>query len=136
MNKEDAIIGNMYTHFGRKEEFEFYKGAGLRHGWFEGEPGCFHSLEYEHMTPVIKPEFEIDEEIEVSEHPDFRDKIIVKFKHKDPHGWIYSANADGFVLMRRFARKIEPKVKICFCLEGAYVDISRELADKIKAGDV
>jgi hypothetical protein len=87
-------------------------------------------------------EFELDEEIEVSNSSDFRKALNIrgKFKHRNPFGGkYYIVGADGYMHCADYARKIiDEKVRVQIWNKGFWrmYETSKELADKIKRGEV
>ena len=89
-----------------------------------------------------KPEFKIDNEIEVSFNSSFDDRSGTfkgKFKHLDPSGSYWVVDKDGFMRCGDFARKVEPMVVIYDREEELKPTrshtIPKSLMDKIIAGD-
>ena len=82
--------------------------------------------------------FELDEEIQVSNCRDFRSIKEVKFKHQDPDCEVWGVTTNGYIIGRSYARKIQPKVRITIHYDSHqhFCEISKELADKIKAGEL
>ena len=75
----------------------------------------------------------------INEYADFSDEgtffTSAKFKHQDPNGDYWAEMDDGYLHFFNHARKIEPRVHICFCEEETHTTVSKELADRIKAGE-
>ncbi|MDC1406076.1 hypothetical protein N8314_00815 [Akkermansiaceae bacterium] len=103
------------------------------------------SEDLSHNTLEDSDSFELDEEIEVSYDKWFKVGIYTgSFKHLDPEGDHWVADKSGYMQCGRYARKIEPKVYAVFFANEydavqtgcEYSEVSKELSDKIKRGDV
>ena len=145
MNKEGMVIGREYVHNDIDGEVYVYKrhsGERDLRGEFKEKGGDdLYGILYSCMTeaPQAKPEFEFDDEIEVSPVADFSFSWKGKFKHLDPSGPYWVVDEDGHMRCGKFARKVEPMITVYFDdLSGMIVKdclIPKSLADKIKAGD-
>jgi hypothetical protein len=91
-------------------------------------------------------EFKFNELIECAYDADFKDAIIVRYLSNTSeitdasglHPYLAMTRGCSFCCYP-YARKIEPKVMILLYLDGGTArtsQISRQLADKIMAGDV
>ena len=87
-------------------------------------------------APTANPEFQLDEEIEVSSWQDFSMNLVKgKFKHLDPDGYYWIVDKDGKIRRAKFARKVEPMVEIMQAGVCRYYKIPKSLMDKIIAGE-
>jgi hypothetical protein len=145
MKQEDMVVGREYLHSQGSAEVYVYEGSGsASYGHFGDKDGDRYEIMYSRMTevPEAKPEFKFDEEIEVSEDASFTHGIIKgRFKYLDPEGdyWIAKNSNGAMWCAGDFARKVEPMVRVKIYADddswwGGH--ISKELADKIKAGEV
>tara|TARA_R110000851_G_scaffold67173_1_gene151469 strand:- start:24 stop:494 length:471 start_codon:yes stop_codon:yes gene_type:complete len=153
MKQEDMVVGREYLHANRGEHrYTYLLSVGPTRGPLSGnfesskEPLVSHCFRYSKMTeapqapqsPESKPEFKIDDEIEVSSRADFKINKPTrgKFKYLDPDGdyWI-AKNSNGLMFYGKFARKVAPMVKISEFGEFDYWEITQAHMDKIKAGD-
>ena len=150
MKKEDMVVGREYLHCGTafNERYVFVRHGSLGRGVFsEPVTGIDYVLTFSNMTeaPEAKPQFEFDDEIEISFNSGFADRSGTfkgKFKHLDPSGPYWAVDKDGFMRCGDFARKVEPMVKVRVCLaenDFSYTttvhEIRKSLADKLIAGD-
>jgi hypothetical protein len=145
MNKEDMVIGKEYLHcdpaFSERYVFKNYVPNKTWGNFADPVNGIDYTFSFSHMT-TAKPEF--NDEIEVCDFAHF--KIHTgkgEFKHLNPDGTYWIVDDKGYMRSGAFARKVEPMVRIRMCIVGdngglskETWDISKELADKIKAGDV
>jgi hypothetical protein len=145
MNKEEMTIGKEYLNEDKGNKTLYvYERSGTELGYFRDNKGHLYVIPYSCMTeaPTAKPEFAIDDEIEVSSRADFKinEPTRGKFKYLDPDGdyWI-AKNSNGLMFYGKFARKVEPMVIVRVFDEALNGwrgrEVSKELADKIIAGD-
>jgi hypothetical protein len=85
--------------------------------------------------------FAAEQEIESSNFVNFDKKIKVFFKHRDttPAKTFWGVDEDGVMRAGKYAREIAPKVMILLYLSVGTSQtrlISKQLADKILAGDI
>jgi hypothetical protein len=86
--------------------------------------------------------FAVEQEIELSNSQNFNKKTKVFFKHRDsriPEGTFWGVDEQGDMQWGKYAREIAPKVMILLYLSVGTSQtrlISKQLADKILAGDV
>ena len=89
-------------------------------------------------------EFELNDEIELSDHSGFKKENTHKalFKSQDPDSLYWGIDKEGYMRNGLFARKIEPMVKVWIgeldsngYPERVFYKIPKALADKIKAGE-
>ena len=143
MKKEEMVVGREYLHceaiFNKRYVFVGHDITG-RGTFSEPVSGIDYVFTLSNTTEA-KPEFQLDDEIEISCRADFTfDSEKGKFKYLDPDGdyWI-AKNSDGSMMCAEFARKVEPMVKVYFeASHGFSLEeslIPKELADKIIAGD-
>ena len=110
-------------------------------GSFKDSNGVHRRLYYSSM---LEPRlvFEFNDEIEISCNENFTDTPTKgKFKNLDPEGNYWLADENGFMVFAEYARKVEPLVPVT--MDNVYPNtgvttylIPKELADKIKAGEV
>jgi len=139
MKQEDMVVGREYVN-------ELNDGRYFFTGYRNPLEGNFRNFHFEYVFPYFnmteaKPEFDIDDEIEVCIDNGFVSAVFKgKFKYFDPDGeyWI-ARDIEGHMVHAKFARKVEPMVTVYFDdLSGMMVKdclIPKSLADKIKAGD-
>ena len=146
------VVGREYLHceaaFNERYVFVSHRRAHIERGTFSDPvSGNIYVFTFSNMTeaPQAKPEFEFDDEIEISFNSGFADRSGTfkgKFKHLDPSGPYWAVDKDGFMRCGDFARKVEPMVKVRVCLaenDFSYTttvhEIRKSLADKLIAGD-
>jgi hypothetical protein len=148
MKKEDMVVGRGYLHSQAPSEVYVYEGSGEgSRGRFVDKDGDSYAMPYSYMTEATeaKPEFAIDDEIEVSEDANFTHGIIKgRFKYLDPEGdyWI-AKNSDGAMWCAGdFARKVKVDPMVPVTMDNVYPNtgvttylIPKSLADQIKAGE-
>ena len=142
MNKEDMVVGKEYLNAdkGDKNLYVYNRHGIGSAGQFEDKDGDLYHILYSRMTeaPAAKPEFELDDEIEIGFNSIFDDSIATfkgKFKHLDPSGPYWIVDKDGFMRCGDFARKVEPMIRISEYGEMEYWEITQAHMDKIKAGE-
>ena len=143
MKKEEMVIGKEYLHCdpdsNRPYVFVSHHKTNKRWGNFSDPvSGIDYVLIFSHMTeaPQAKPEFNINDDIEISFNSSFDDPTKGKFKYLDPQGDYWMAqNSNGEMMFGGFARKFEPMIRISEYGELDYWEITQAHMDKIKAGD-
>tara|TARA_R110002096_G_scaffold213750_1_gene401250 strand:- start:206 stop:670 length:465 start_codon:yes stop_codon:yes gene_type:complete len=151
MNKSDMIQGDRYRVKDGKVVYTYVDDVDRSHGH-----GNFRDVTRNGITafkfsimepctrPKVEPEFEFDEEIEVSYYEHFSIKHTGMFqcdfrKSRAHIARGFNSNfcvidANGKLQHGEFARKIEPTVTVC--INGQYREIPKSLAEKILMGDV
>mgnify|MGYP003650380987 CR=1 FL=1 len=158
MNRKDMVVGREYLHceaaFNMTYVFDSHVKTNKSWGSFSAPvSGGTYVFIFSHMkeAPTAKPEFEFDEEIEVSNNADFSVYVTCRFlaDMKDCSNYrkergdysIVAIDGDGAPDHFKFARKVEPMVVIWlseseFSSTTTARKIRKSLADKIIAGDV
>ena len=148
MKKEDMVVGKVYVHKSlRFTELYVFVRHGVT-GW-GNFVNLVSAIDYvfalSNMTeaPAAKPEFKIDNEIEVSFNSSFDDRSGTfkgKFKHLDPSGSYWVVDKDGFMRCGDFARKVKPMVtgyinRRQYSATKEMWKVFDDAAEKIIAGD-
>tara|TARA_R110001606_G_scaffold307324_1_gene454302 strand:- start:831 stop:1268 length:438 start_codon:yes stop_codon:yes gene_type:complete len=144
MKKEEMVIGRGYLHceaaFNETYFFKSFSGCGS--GLFKSP---IRNRSYDFTLSNVteaKPEFQLDDEIEISCNENFTDTPTKgKFKNLDPEGNYWIADENGFMVFAEFARKVAPMVTVrvfCELVDGwRERKIPKALADQIfRTGEV
>ena len=148
------VVGREHLHchsaFNELYVFKNHSKENMERGVFIGPVKSIdYHFPFVRMTEApeaklkAKPEFEIDDEIEISFNSSFDDSsgtVKGKFKHLDPSGSYWVVDKDGFMRCGDFARKVKPMVtgyinRRQYSATKEMWKVFDDAAEKIIAGD-